>query len=50
VQEHHLRLWYARADLEERAGNLPVARGLFRQVSAVDPSFSDVAERLAILG
>lgn len=50
VQEHHLRLWYALADLEERAGNIPRARSLFAQVSSADSSFSDVAERLATLG
>jgi tetratricopeptide (TPR) repeat protein len=47
---HHLRLWYALADLQERAGNLPAARTLFRRVSAQDPAFADVAERLAGLG
>jgi tetratricopeptide (TPR) repeat protein len=47
---HHLRLWYALADLQERAGNLPAARSLFRRVSAHDPTFADVAERLAALG
>lgn len=47
---HHLRLWYALADLQERAGNLPAARSLFRRVSTQDPAFADVAERLAALG
>ena len=49
-EEHHLRLWYALADLEERAGNLARARELFDQVRRVDPPFADVAERLAALG
>jgi tetratricopeptide (TPR) repeat protein len=48
--EHHLRLWYALADLEERAGNLARARELFHQVRKADPAFADVAERLAALG
>jgi tetratricopeptide (TPR) repeat protein len=48
--EHHLRLWYALGDLEERAGNLARARELFNQVRRADPAFSDVAERLAALG
>jgi tetratricopeptide (TPR) repeat protein len=48
--EHHLRLWYALADLEERAGNLARARELFHQVRRADPGFADVAERLAALG
>ncbi len=49
-REHHLRLWYALADLEERAGNLARARELFHQVRRADPAFADVAERLATLG
>jgi tetratricopeptide (TPR) repeat protein len=50
AKEHHLRLWYALADLEERAGNLPRARALFERVRREDPAFADVAERLAALG
>jgi tetratricopeptide (TPR) repeat protein len=49
VGEHHLRLWYALADLNERAGDLPGARSLFRRISSHDPAFFDVAERLAAL-
>lgn len=48
--EHQLRLLYALADLEERAGNLARARELFHQVRRADPAFADVAERLAALG
>jgi tetratricopeptide (TPR) repeat protein len=48
-RDHHLRLWYALADLEERAGNLPQARDLFQRVARQDPSFADVAERLVSL-
>ncbi len=49
-KDHHLRLWYALADLEERAGNLSRARALFQRVRKHDPTFADVAERLAALG
>ena len=49
ILPHHLRLWYALADLHERAGDIPAARSLFRKISAQDPSFVDVAERLAAL-
>lgn len=49
VKPHHLRLWYALADLEERAGNLPRARALFEQIRRRDGGFGDVAERLAAL-
>jgi tetratricopeptide (TPR) repeat protein len=49
-KDHHLRVWYALADLEERAGNLARARELFHQVARVEPGFADVAERLAALG
>ena len=50
VEEFHLRLWYALADLYERAGEIPKAREFFGRVSARDSSFADVAERLAALG
>ena len=49
VLPHHLRLWYALADLQERAGDIPAARALFRRVSSEDPGFVDVADRLANL-
>jgi thioredoxin-like negative regulator of GroEL len=42
---HHLRLWYALADLYERAGDVPKARQLFRRVLDHDRAFFDVAER-----
>jgi tetratricopeptide (TPR) repeat protein len=50
VQEHHVRVWYALADLYERAGEIPKARELFLRVRRHDASFADVAERLAALG
>ncbi|HLG00764.1 MAG TPA: tetratricopeptide repeat protein [Acidimicrobiia bacterium] len=50
AKPHHLRLWYALADLEERSGNVPRARALFEQVRRRDGAFADVAERLAALG
>jgi tetratricopeptide repeat protein len=43
--EHHLRVWYALADLCERTGDLPRARELFDRVRRQDPAFADVAER-----
>jgi tetratricopeptide (TPR) repeat protein len=49
AQPHHLRLWYALADLYERAGEIPRARELFERVRRNDSSFVDVAERLAAL-
>lgn len=49
VQEHHLRLWYALADLYERAGEIPKARELFSRIRKHDAGFADVAERLAAL-
>lgn len=49
-KSHHLRLWYALGDLEERAGNVPRARALFQRVRREDAGFADVAERLATLG
>jgi tetratricopeptide (TPR) repeat protein len=46
---HHVRLWYALADLYERAGEIPRARELFKRVLAWDREFADTAERLAAL-
>jgi tetratricopeptide (TPR) repeat protein len=50
VQDHHVRVWYALADLYERAGDLPKARELFLRIRSHDAGFADVAERLAALG
>lgn len=50
VLEHHVRLWYALADLEERSGNVPRARALFRKVREYDSEYVDVTDRLASLG
>lgn len=47
---HHARLWYALADLYERAGDAPRARELFGRVVAAEPGLADAAERLAGLG
>jgi len=47
---HHARLWYALADLYERAGDAPKARELFARVVAVEPGLADAAERLSALG
>ncbi len=48
-QPHHLRLWYALADLYERAGDMPRARELFGRVAAVEPEAFDVPDRLRAL-
>ncbi len=48
-RDHHLRSWYALADLYERAGDVPHARELFRRIARFDATFHDVAERLAAL-
>jgi len=47
---HHLRLWYALGDLEERAGNHARARTLFERVRRRDPDFADVTTRHRALG
>lgn len=49
-RDHHLRLWYALADLYERGGDVPRARELFRRVAKHEADFADVAERLSSLG
>jgi len=45
AKPHHLRLWYALADLHERAGHLSAARALFDRIRAHDPDFVDVRAR-----
>ncbi len=50
VMDHHVRVWYALADLYERAGDLPRARDLFLRIRNYDAGFADAAERLATLG
>jgi tetratricopeptide (TPR) repeat protein len=47
--DYHLRLWYALADLYERAGDTPRARELFGRVVGAEPGFADAAERLGSL-
>jgi tetratricopeptide (TPR) repeat protein len=49
-REHHLRLWYALANLYEKAGDVPRARSLFTRLAMADPEFADVLERLDSLG
>ena len=48
-QDHHLRQWYALADLYERAGDIPRARELFGRVGTADPDAFDVRQRLRAL-
>jgi tetratricopeptide (TPR) repeat protein len=49
LQDHHLRLMYALADLNERAGDTPKARQLFRRLADAAPGFADVDHRLRAL-
>jgi tetratricopeptide (TPR) repeat protein len=46
---HHLRLWYALADLYERSGDVVKARRGFERVAGLDPEFGDVTNRLAAI-
>lgn len=46
VEPHHLRLWYVRADLLEKAGKKDEARQVWERIAAEDPEFFDVNERL----
>ncbi len=46
VKPSTLRLWYAIADLYERAGELTRARDGFRRIASIEPDFGDVPERL----
>jgi tetratricopeptide (TPR) repeat protein len=49
-RDDHLRLWYALADLEERANNFARARALFDRIHAHDPDFADVVARRRSIG
>ena len=49
-KDHHLRQWYALADLYERAGEVPRARELFRRILHFDRDLFDTAERLSAIG
>jgi len=42
---HHLRSWYALADLYERAGMVGNARRLFADISQANPEFGDAGKR-----
>ncbi len=46
---HHLRSWYALADLYERAGMVGNARRLFADIASASPDFGDAAKRAASL-
>lgn len=48
-RDHHLRTWYALADLYEKAGEVPTARELFGRIVRHDRSFFDAAERQSAL-
>jgi tetratricopeptide (TPR) repeat protein len=50
VRDHHLRQWYALADLYDRAGDTVSAGRWFRAVAQRDPQFVDVTDRLRALG
>ncbi len=48
--DRHIRLWYALADLFDRAGDAVSARELFARIALVDPEAYDVSARLEELG
>jgi len=50
VKPHHIRQWYALADLYDRAGDPSRARRLFERVQHESPGFADVGRRLTALG
>ncbi|MEA2452676.1 MAG: hypothetical protein QOG04_1386 [Actinomycetota bacterium] len=47
--EHHLRAWYALADLLERNGRFTQAKEWFEAVASADAEMTDAPERLAKL-
>ena len=50
VRDHHLRQWYALADLHDRAGDAVSAARWFEEIARRDPHFADVRDRLRSLG
>jgi hypothetical protein len=46
----HVRLWYALADVLDRAGDVTGARELFARIVLAEPDAYDAADRLAELG
>jgi tetratricopeptide (TPR) repeat protein len=46
AEEHHLRAWYALANLLEKRGRFSQAREWFEAVSSADPDLTDADERL----
>ncbi len=46
ARDHHLRLWYALADLYERAGDHQRARRGFERIEQSEPGYVDVRERI----
>ena len=44
-KEHHLRRWYALADLYERNGEQSRARRLFIEIDKLSPNYGDAAQR-----
>lgn len=46
VEPQHLRLWYVRADLLERAGRGEEAQAVWWRIFNEDPEFFDVGERV----
>lgn len=49
VEPHHVRVWYAAADIAERMGDHERLRDYLEAIVAVDPDFLDAAERLEAL-
>ncbi|HCB34887.1 MAG TPA: hypothetical protein DEP69_07060 [Acidimicrobiaceae bacterium] len=49
VRERHLRIWYALADLYDRAGEYQSARRGFARIVDVDAGYVDAAHRLRAL-
>lgn len=46
VGHHHLRLWYVKADLLERSGEVREAREWWERIVSVDADFFDASRRL----
>jgi tetratricopeptide (TPR) repeat protein len=49
IDAHHLRLWYAAAELCEQLGDTEAARSYWQAILSVDGDFLDAEDRLGLL-
>lgn len=48
IEPYHLKLWYVKADLLEKAGRRDEARNTWELIASVDPDYFDVADKVSL--